>query len=136
MQLKQLKALNEGNVTMSKTDIRSRNAERIDGTSCQQPADHRQTLSMISIVRLLILLITFFGSDLHAWKWMYETWTTSPDDSHGILVPAFSIWLLWYRRSLLPDTGFFLAGCSFFHENHKAEYETVQADPHHDTAFG
>ena len=48
-----------------------------------------------------VLLVTFFSSDSRAWGWLYDAWTTSPDNSHGLLVPAFSIWLLWRRRDKL-----------------------------------
>lgn len=49
----------------------------------------------------LILVIALAGSDIPAWAWMYRAWMTSPDSSHGILVPCFSAWLLWWRRDLL-----------------------------------
>ncbi len=60
-------------------------------------------LSVGSILGICVLAITFFGSDIPAWGWMYGLWMTSPDNSHGILVPAFAIWLLWHRRNLFPS---------------------------------
>jgi exosortase len=59
-------------------------------------------VSLSSIIGLSLLFIAFFISDLPAWKWMFDAWMTSPDNSHGILVPAFCAWLLWSRKSMLP----------------------------------
>jgi len=35
---------------------------------------------------------------------MYDSWMTSPDNSHGLLVPAFAAWLLWSRKDQLDTT--------------------------------
>lgn len=54
------------------------------------------------------IAIAFFASDIRAWQFMYNSWMTSPDNSHGLLVPAFSAWLLWHRKDQLissPATG-------------------------------
>ncbi|MEI8021396.1 MAG: exosortase/archaeosortase family protein [Schlesneria sp.] len=60
-------------------------------------------LSVGAILGICVLVLAFFGSDIPAWLWMYGLWMTSPDNSHGILVPAFAIWLLWHRRDLFPS---------------------------------
>src|SRR4051812_293133 len=36
-------------------------------------------------------------------------WTHDPQYSHGYLVPAFSLFLLWHRRSHLADTSLALS---------------------------
>ena len=64
----------------------------------------RFRLSSGAIVGACLLAAAFFGSDIRAWAWMYESWMTSPDNSHGILVPAFAIWLLWLRRDQLSQS--------------------------------
>ncbi len=53
----------------------------------------------------LVLVVSFFASDLSTWSWMYFLWMTSPDNSHGLLVPAFSAWLLWQRRGMISFPG-------------------------------
>lgn len=53
------------------------------------------------ILACFILVVMFLASDIPAWSWMYRLWTTNPDNSHGLLVPAFSAWLLWHRRNLM-----------------------------------
>ncbi|WP_397570699.1 exosortase/archaeosortase family protein [Schlesneria sp. T3-172] len=53
------------------------------------------------IVAGLLLVLALGGSDIPAWRWMYRLWMTSPDSSHGILVPCFSAWLLWHRKGML-----------------------------------
>jgi len=53
------------------------------------------------IVAGCILLIAFAASDIPAWNWMFHLWMTNPDASHGLLVPAFSAWLLWFRREMI-----------------------------------
>jgi exosortase len=37
---------------------------------------------------------------------MQARWSSDPRYSHGYLVPAFSAFLLWYRRDLIPDVKF------------------------------
>lgn len=51
-----------------------------------------------------LLIVSFFASDVAAWSWMNESWLTSADNSHGLLVPFFSAWLLWFRKDLLAST--------------------------------
>ena len=68
-----------------------------------RPGGRLLHLSVGAILGICILCLSFFGSDIPAWAWMYHLWMTSPDNSHGILVPAFAIWLLWHRRDLIPS---------------------------------
>jgi exosortase len=56
--------------------------------------------SPLVILGGVVIAAAFFGSDIPAWSWMFQKWSTSPDDSHGMLVPAFSAWLLWHRKDL------------------------------------
>jgi exosortase len=65
----------------------------------------RTSWSAGAIVGACILLAAFFLSDIRAWTWMYDLWMTNPDNSHGLLVPAFSIWLLWQRRDRFSFPG-------------------------------
>ena len=58
-------------------------------------------LSPAVILGGVVIAAAFFASDIQAWSWMYEKWSTSPDDSHGMLVPGFSAWLLWHRKDLV-----------------------------------
>lgn len=64
----------------------------------------RTGLSSSAIIGAGVLLVTFFASDIPAWMRMYEAWMTNPDNSHGVLVPFFSLWLLWNRRGMLPSS--------------------------------
>ncbi len=59
-------------------------------------------LSAGALAGIVVLILSFFGSDIPAWSWMYGLWMTNPDNSHGILVPVFAIWLLWHRKDLIP----------------------------------
>ncbi len=68
-----------------------------------RPGGRLVQLSLGAILGICVLALSFFLSDIPAWRWMYGLWMTSPDNSHGILVPAFAIWLLWHRRDLLPS---------------------------------
>ena len=68
-----------------------------------RPGGRLFRLSIGAILGICLLVLSFFGSDIPAWGWMYDLWMTSPDNSHGILVPAFAIWLLWHRRDLIPN---------------------------------
>lgn len=58
---------------------------------------------------LLPAALTAFGAAL-AWAYgptacaMIEKWSNDPQYSHGFLVPAFAVYLLWHRRALFPDT--------------------------------
>lgn len=56
------------------------------------------------IAAAIITVIAFFFSDVSAWSWLYGQWTTNPDNSHGLLVPAFAGWLLWQRKQMIPTT--------------------------------
>ena len=56
-----------------------------------------------ALLGIAALLVSFFSSDIPAWRWMYGLWMTNPDNSHGILVPLFAIWLLWHRKGLIPS---------------------------------
>ena len=49
----------------------------------------------------VVTAAAFFMSDIPAWNWMFQKWSNSPDDSHGMLVPGFSAWLLWNRKDLI-----------------------------------
>lgn len=53
------------------------------------------------IAGVCVALVAFIVSDWSAWGWLYEKWTTNPDNSHGLLVPAFAAWLLWQRRNMI-----------------------------------
>ena len=59
------------------------------------------TMTVSVVLAAIALAAAFFGSDIPAWSWMYQLWMTNPDNSHGLLVPAFSSWLLWHRRNLI-----------------------------------
>ena len=51
-----------------------------------------------------ILAAAFLASDFPAWSWLYKSWTTMADNSHGLLVPVFSAWLLWSRRHVILNS--------------------------------
>lgn len=61
-------------------------------------------LSTAAICACAVLAAAMIGSQVPAWSWMYNVWMTYPDNSHGLLVPAFAVVLLWLRRSKCPPT--------------------------------
>lgn len=50
----------------------------------------------------LVICLCLALCEFHTTRWMYEIWMTNPDNSHGLLVPFFSAYLLWSRRGMLP----------------------------------
>ena len=69
------------------------------------PVKARLPISPGTIAAACVLVLAFFASDTRAWGWLYGQWTTNPDNSHGLLVPAFSAWLLWQRRDQFSFPG-------------------------------
>lgn len=49
----------------------------------------------------LVICLCLALSEFNATSWMYGIWMTNPDNSHGLLVPFFSAYLLWSRRHML-----------------------------------
>ena len=80
------------------TDKRQMNMNNINA-----PKGLLYGLSLGALFGIFVLALSFFVSDIPAWRWMYDLWMTNPDNSHGILVPGFAIWLLWHRRDLFPS---------------------------------
>jgi exosortase len=50
-----------------------------------------------------VLTGLFFFTYLDTFRKLIDTYLTEPDYAHGFLVPLFSIYLLWYRRDMLPS---------------------------------
>lgn len=63
-------------------------------------------VSVGAIAGIIALFIIFIASDLPGWAWLYKSWTTDPNNSHGILVPLFSLWLLRHRQTALMSGTF------------------------------
>lgn len=49
-----------------------------------------------------VIVAAHFAAYAGTWKWLYNAWTTSPDHSHGLLVPVFAGVLFWLRRNIRP----------------------------------
>lgn len=49
-----------------------------------------------------LLTLSYLCTYLHTFTWLYKSWTTSPDHSHGFLVPVFAVALIWMRRNMRP----------------------------------
>ena len=74
-------------------------------TSTAVPDIERHPTDAISfwgIAAAGIIAAAHFGTNLGTWKWLYNAWTTSPDHSHGLLVPIFAAVLIWMRRNIRP----------------------------------
>ena len=87
---------------MSKQADMSTHERQMNKTELQSPEGLWFGLSIGALLGVAVLALAFLGGDIPAWSWMYGLWMTNPDNSHGILVPAFAIWLMWHRRDLLP----------------------------------
>lgn len=100
IEVTQMPTLN-ANVTSSTTVYPKDRGQII---SPNEPKTDCKTNSVIPVVVCACILLTvFFGSNIPALKWLYAAWTSGPDNSHGFLVPIFSLWLLWHRRSFAPN---------------------------------
>ena len=93
----------EGRVLMSGQANISNHERQMNSNDLNRPGGKLLQLSLGAILGICVLVLSFFLSDIPAWRWMYGLWMTSPDNSHGILVPAFAIWLLWHRFDLFPS---------------------------------
>jgi exosortase len=67
------------------------------------PQPKGESLSAVAAVGAAVLCALFLGSESKSLSWMYNVWTTNPDNSHGLLVPFFAIALLWTRRAMRPS---------------------------------
>jgi exosortase len=68
------------------------------------PAGRRvfDDVSVLGIVAAVVICAVYGATYLNTWQWLYNAWTTSPDHSHGLLVPVFAVVLIWMRRNMRP----------------------------------
>lgn len=55
-----------------------------------------------TIVGTALIAVVILASNFHQISHLVARWSQEPDYTHGFLVPLFSAWLLWQRRSLMP----------------------------------
>lgn len=51
--------------------------------------------TVVAVAAIAVVLSWGFS---HVFAWLWKTWSTNPDYSHGFLVPLFSLALIWLRR--------------------------------------
>ncbi len=68
------------------------------------PAGRRvfDDVSVLGVVAAFVICAVYGATYLNTWQWLYNAWTTSPDHSHGLLVPVFAVVLIWMRRNMRP----------------------------------
>jgi exosortase len=62
-----------------------------------------QKPQFIATAGLLIGLFLFFYFKTGTIQKLISTYSSDPDYVHGFFVPVFSLYLLWYRRDMLPS---------------------------------
>ena len=78
------------------------NRSSVDRSDSQTSTAQSTSISVSAMIACVILCAAFVGSEWRSWQWMFEIWMTNPDNSHGLLVPIFSAWLLYLRRPIRP----------------------------------
>ena len=95
---------------MNSETKRSRSSSRVKSTVEPTPPAEPEVVEDVRQAKVMVLLtliaIVLAWSYWSAISYLIERWRNEPDYTYGFLVPVFSAYLLWKRRSMIKDLNF------------------------------